>query len=109
MLIELYNENTGEYRHINNVTITIENNDQYIYGGWDNRPVAIIPAAPTVIVLDECRNKIGNILFSDNIDDYVVEIDEEIWKVVSADGRVFFTPEAQEEHASDEWLSLLEG
>ena len=108
-MIELYNENTGEYRHINMATITRENNNQYIYGGWGNSPLAIIPAAPTVIVFDEHGNKIGNILFSDNIDGPVVKIDEEIWRVVSADGRVFFTPEAQEEHASDEWLSLLEG
>lgn len=105
-MIELYNENTGEYRHINKATITKEDIDGYY---WDNRPLYISPVAHTVILLDEWENKIGNIIFSDNIDGPVVKIGEETWRVVSMDGRVFFTPETQEEHASDEWLSLLEG
>ena len=109
-MIELYNENTGEYRRINMATTTTENNDQYIYGGWGNSPLAIIPAAPTVIVIDEYGNKIGNVLFDYSIDknDIKIMIEEEVWKVVSIDGHVLFTPEIQVEHASKEWINLLE-
>ena len=101
-LIELYNENTGEYRHIYAATVTSEENNRYIYGGWGNQPIAVVPSNPTVILFDENGEKIGNILYCNNTDwgkGPMVEINEEIWVVTKANDHIFYTPEVpKEEH-----------